>query len=38
MGYGKLNLIAAYSLSEMFSKNKTIGLTPFTLGLSLVSF
>jgi hypothetical protein len=38
MGYGKLNLIAAYSLSEMFSKNKTIGLTPFTLGLSLISF
>jgi hypothetical protein len=38
MGYGNLNLIASYSLTEMFSKNKTIGLTPFTLGLSLVSF
>jgi len=38
MGYGKLNLIAAYSLTELFSKNKTIGLTPFTLGLNLVSF
>lgn len=38
VGYGKLNLSASYSLNELFSKNKTLGLAPFTIGLTLVSF
>jgi hypothetical protein len=38
LGWGRINLFASYALNSMFKEGKGPELTPFTLGIRLVSF
>ncbi len=38
MGYGGINLFFNYGLVDLFKDNKAPELTPFTVGITLVSF
>ena len=38
IGWGRLNLFASYALNSMFKEGKGPELTPFALGIRVVSF